>query len=48
LQKAGEHYDHEFTKRCLVVKKERANPPPMVKKANFCNIAETTDETANE
>jgi hypothetical protein len=48
LQKASEHYDHAFTKRRLIVKKERTNPPPMVKKASFCNIAETTDETANE
>ena len=48
LQKAGEHYDHAFAKRRLAIKHERANPPPMVKKASFCGIAESSDETPSE
>ena len=48
VQKAGEHYDHAFAKRRLAVKRERANPPPMVKKASFCGVAEAADETGNE
>jgi hypothetical protein len=47
-QKAGEHFDKAFAKRRLVVKRERGSPPPMIKKSNFCGIAETADPTANE
>jgi len=48
LPKAGEHYERAFTKHRLVVKHERANPPPMVKKASFCGMAESASEAANE
>jgi hypothetical protein len=48
VQKAGERYDRAFTKRRLAVKRERADPPPMVKRASFCGIAETADPAANE
>ena len=48
VQKAGERYDRAFTKRRLAVKRERADPPPMVKRASFCGMAETVGETSNE
>jgi len=48
VQKAGDRYDRAFTKRRLAVKRERADPPPMVKRASFCGIAETADPAANE
>jgi hypothetical protein len=47
-QKAGEHFDKAFAKRRLVVKHERANPPPMIKKSSFCGIAESAEQTAND
>ena len=40
LQKPGQHYDQIFAKRRSAVKRERANPAPMVKGANFCAAAE--------
>jgi hypothetical protein len=48
LQKAGDHFEHAFAKRRLTVKHERSNPPPMVKKSNFCGVAEAAEQTANE
>ena len=48
MQKTSEHYDHSFAKHRLAVKRERANPPPMVKKASFCGVAETTASVGTE
>ena len=48
MQKAGEHYDHALTKRRATVKRERANPPPMVKKVSFCGAAEAADQVGNQ
>lgn len=48
MQKASEHYDHAFAKHRLAVKRERANPPPMVKKASFCGVAEAAASAGTE
>ena len=48
LQKAGDHFDHAFAKQRAAVKRERANPPVMVKKSSFCGAAETApDDESN-
>jgi hypothetical protein len=45
IQKAGEHFEHAFVKRRAAVKRERANPPPMVKKISFCAAAEAEERS---
>jgi hypothetical protein len=47
LQKTGDHYAHAFARHRLSVKRERAIPLPMVKKASLCGIAETAAEVEN-
>ncbi len=39
LARAGEHLLHAFNTRRAASARERANPPPMIKKVNFCNAA---------
>ena len=48
LQKTLEHRDRTFAKLRARVKHERQNPPPMVKKWNFCGAAETGAPTEGE
>ena len=48
MQKAPEHYDRAFAKQRARVGHERANPPPMVKKASFCGAAEATEPVVGE
>jgi len=43
LQKPGEKSDRGFAKRRAAIKRERADPPPMIKKGSFCGAAELTD-----
>jgi len=44
MQKASERYDRTFAKHRLAVKRERANPPAMIKKASFCGIADSAPD----
>jgi hypothetical protein len=39
LDKAGDKVQRSFTSRRAAAQRERANPPPMIKKVNFCNAA---------
>jgi hypothetical protein len=39
LSKAGDRYQRVFNNRRGAAARERANPPPMIKKVNFCNVA---------
>lgn len=39
LDKAGDKTAHAFTARRAAVKRERADPPPMIKKVSFCTAA---------
>jgi hypothetical protein len=45
LQKTG---DNGFAKRRLAVKRERADPPDMVRKASFCGVAEIAEKPGYE
>jgi hypothetical protein len=42
LDKRGERFQKAFVNRLARARRERANPPPMIKKQNFCN-AENVD-----
>jgi hypothetical protein len=44
LEKRGERFHKAFSNRLARARRERANPPPMIKKQNFCN-AEGVDST---
>jgi len=48
VQKSGEHLDHLLAKRRAAVKRERSDPPPMVRKTNFCGAAEASTPTTTE
>ena len=39
LPHAGEHAQKTLATRKAASARERANPPPMIKKVNFCNAA---------
>ncbi|HJX64397.1 MAG TPA: hypothetical protein VJ860_10665 [Polyangia bacterium] len=45
LEKRGERFQKAFVNRLARARRERANPPPMIKKQNFCN-AENVDSTS--
>jgi hypothetical protein len=45
LEKRGERFQKAFVNRLVRARRERANPPPMMKKQNFCN-AENVDRGA--
>ncbi|MGO9291142.1 MAG: hypothetical protein ACLQIJ_20605 [Polyangia bacterium] len=45
LEKRGERVHKAFVNRLARARRERANPPPMIKKQNFCN-AETAGSSA--
>ena len=45
LEKRGERFHKAFINRLARARRERANPPPMIKKQNFCN-AERVDSSA--
>jgi hypothetical protein len=45
LEKRGDRFQKAFVSRMARARRERANPPPMIKKQNFCN-AESVDSTA--
>ena len=42
LGHANEKVQHAFSARRATAARERANPPPMIKKVNFCNAASAT------
>jgi hypothetical protein len=46
IEKAGERVSKAFTARRATVKRERANPPPMIKKVSFCTAAATENHPA--
>jgi hypothetical protein len=48
LQKSSGHYDQVYAKRRVRVSRERADPPPMVKKSSFCGAAEAVGPTGIE
>jgi len=48
VEKAGDRYQRLFAKRRAAIKRERASPPPMVKKVSFCGIAEASDQRVPE
>ena len=37
--KSGDKLQRAFNTRHATAERERANPPPMIKKVNFCNAA---------
>jgi hypothetical protein len=41
VDKGGERIQRAFNVRRATARRERANPPPMIKKVNFCNAAAT-------
>jgi hypothetical protein len=45
LDKRGERFHKAFINRLTRARRERANPPPMIKKQNFCT-AENVDSSA--
>jgi hypothetical protein len=45
LDKRGERFHKAFINRLARARHERASPPPMIKKQNFCN-AERVDGSA--
>jgi hypothetical protein len=45
LEKRGDRFQKAFVGRLARARRERANPPPMIKKQNFCN-AERVDGSA--
>jgi hypothetical protein len=45
LEKRGDRFQKAFVGRLARARRERANPPPMIKKQNFCN-AESVDGSA--
>jgi hypothetical protein len=45
LEKRGERFQKAFASRMARARRERANPPPMIKKQNFCT-AESMDSSA--
>ena len=45
LEKHGDRFQKAFANRLARARRERANPPPTIKKQNFCN-AEDVDSTA--
>jgi hypothetical protein len=42
LAKANDKVQRTFNNRRASAARERANPPPMIKKVNFCNVASAT------
>ncbi|HEY4184893.1 MAG TPA: hypothetical protein VGP07_07465 [Polyangia bacterium] len=46
LEKAGEKVNKAFIARRATIKRERANPPPMIKKVSFCTAAATDNHPA--
>ena len=42
---AGEHYQRTFNTRRAASLRERASPPPMIKKVDFCNVAAAATPT---
>jgi hypothetical protein len=44
-EKRGDRFQKAFANRLTRARRERANPPPMIKKRNFCN-AENVDSSA--
>jgi hypothetical protein len=45
LEKRGDRFQKAFANRLARARRERANPPPMIKKQDFCN-AENVDSSA--
>jgi hypothetical protein len=45
LPKAGDKVSRVFANRRAAAARERANPPPMIRKVNFCNAADATYPT---
>ena len=45
LEKRGDRFHKAFVGRMARARRERANPPPMIKRQNFCN-AESVDSSA--
>jgi hypothetical protein len=45
LEKRGDRFQKAFVSRLARARRERANPPPMIKKQSFCN-AEDVDSTS--
>ena len=41
LARSNEHTQRIFSSRRTTAQRERANPPPMIKKVNFCGAADT-------
>jgi hypothetical protein len=46
VQKAGDRVQKVLATRRAASARERANPPPMIKKVNFCNAAAAAFPTA--
>jgi hypothetical protein len=46
LPHTNEHLQRTFSSRRATSVHERANPPPMIRKVNFCGAAAMTDATA--
>lgn len=43
IDKAGDRVSRLFNGRRVAVKRERANPPPMIKRVSFCTAAQSDD-----
>jgi hypothetical protein len=48
IDKAGDKLARSFASRRATVKRERANPPPMIKRVSFCGAAEAPDRSAGD
>ena len=43
----GERYQRVFTTKRAAAARERQNPPPMIKKVSFCNVADAAANAPN-
>jgi hypothetical protein len=48
IDKAGDKLARTFASRRATVKRERANPPPMIKRVSFCGAAEAPGRSAGD
>jgi hypothetical protein len=48
VQKTGERNERAFARHRAAIRRERADPPPMIKKGSFCGAAEVDDFAAGD
>ena len=46
IDKTGDRTTRSFSARRAAVKRERTNPPPMIKRVSFCGAQDLSDRNA--